>query len=85
VVRNWGVLIFLMGVMLIHGAFHPAARPLVLIVAGISKVTFITLILTIGQPFLSHQAGIAVVSDVIQVALFAGYLLAVRQGAQRQA
>lgn len=31
VVRNWGVLIGLMGVMLIYGAFNVAARPLVLI------------------------------------------------------
>jgi hypothetical protein len=77
VVRNWGVLIALMGMMLLYGAFVPSARPLVLIVAGLSKVVFIALVLTAGRPFLS-QAGIAVVSDVIQVALFSGYLLATR-------
>lgn len=76
VVRNWGMLIGLMGAMLIYGAFHIAARPLILTVAGVSKVTFIVLILLLGRPFLSHQAGIAVVSDVIQVSLFLGYLLA---------
>lgn len=75
VVRNWGVLIALMGAMLIYGAFNVSVRPLVLTVAGLSKVTFIALILAIGRPFLSHQAGIAVVSDVIQVSLFAAYLL----------
>lgn len=75
VVRNWSVLITLMGAMLIYGAFNIAVRPLVLIVAGLSKVTFIALILTIGQPFLAYQAGVAVVSDVIQVALFVAYLL----------
>lgn len=75
VVRNWGVLIALMGVMLIYGAFNVAARPLVLTVAGLSKVTFIALILILGRPFLGHQAGIAVISDVIQVSLFAAYLL----------
>lgn len=74
VVRNWGVLIGLMGVMLIYGAFNVAARPLILVVAGFSKVAFITLILTLGRSFLAHQAGIAVVSDVIQVSLFLGYL-----------
>ena len=75
VVRNWSVLITLMGAMLIYGAFNIAVRPLVLIVAGSSKVTFIALLLTIGQPFLAHQAGVAVVSDIIQVALFVAYLL----------
>jgi hypothetical protein len=78
VVRNWGVLIGLMGAMLIYGAFNIAARPLILTVAGLSKVAFIALILVAGRPFLSHQAGVAVVSDSIQVALFAGYLVAVR-------
>lgn len=78
VVRNWGVLIGLMGAMLIYGAFDVSARPLVLVIAGLSKAAFIVLILTIGRPFLSHQAGVAVVSDVIQILLFAGYLVAAR-------
>jgi hypothetical protein len=76
VVRNWGVLIGLMGAMLIYGAFNLVVRSLVLIVAGISKVAFIALILSVGGQFLGYQAGIAVVSDVIQVSLFIGYLLA---------
>ena len=84
VVRNWGALIGLVGAMVIYGAFNTAARPLVLTVAGLSKLTFITLIMVHGRPFLGQQAGIAVVSDVIQVALFAGYLFAVR-GAGRAA
>ncbi len=76
VVRNWGVLIALMGGMLVYGGFHPAVRPLVLLVAGASKVMFILLILIAGRQFLGHQAGVAVVSDTVQVALFAGYLIA---------
>src|SRR6185503_10803271 len=79
VVRNWGVLIALMGAMLVYGAYNVAVRPLVLAVAGVSKLVFIALILTIGQRFLSFQAGIAVVSDILQVILFALYLLAVRR------
>lgn len=79
VVRNWGVLITLVGLMLLYGAFHVAVRPLVLTVAGVSKLAFIALVLTIGQPFLGNQAGIAVVSDIVQVALFALYLVAVRR------
>jgi hypothetical protein len=76
VVRNWGVLIGLIGVMLITAAFDVAARPLVLTVAGLSKIAFIGLILTAGRPFLAHQAGIAVLSDAVQVSLFAAYLVA---------
>ena len=82
VVRNWGVLIFLIGAMLIYAAFHTAVRPLVLTVAGLSKVTFIALVLAAGRPFLSHQAGVAVVSDVIQVTLFLGYLLVAPKAAR---
>jgi hypothetical protein len=76
VVRNWGVLITLMGAMLIYGAFNPAVRPLVLTVAGLSKVGFIALILAFGRPFLvDGQAGVAVASDVVQIVLFTAYLI----------
>ena len=77
VVRNWGMLIALIGAMLIYGAFNIAARPLVLTVAGLSKVTFILLILVFGRSFLGQQAGVAVVSELIQVSLFVAYLLSV--------
>jgi len=82
VVRNWGALIGLVGAMLIYGAFKPATRPLVLTVAGLSKMMFIVLILTLGRTFLGHQAGIAVAIDLIQVSLFLGYLIAVQRGAE---
>jgi hypothetical protein len=60
VVRNWGALIALVGGMLIFGAFNPLQRPLVLIVAGASKVIFIALVLSEGTRYLSYQAGVAV-------------------------
>lgn len=40
-VRNWGVLIGLVGATLLYGAFNTVARPLILTVAGASKVVFI--------------------------------------------
>lgn len=76
VVRNWGALIALMGVMLIYGARNPAVRPLVLSVAGASKAIFIALVLSHGGRFLSYQAGIAVIVDLVWVVIFASYLLA---------
>ncbi|MEJ8845874.1 hypothetical protein [Variovorax rhizosphaerae] len=78
VVRNWGVLVGLMGLLLIHGAFHEPARRIALLVAGTSKVAFIGLVLSIGQQFLQFQAGVAVAVDSVMVSLFAIYLLSTR-------
>ena len=77
VVRNWGALIALVGAMLIYGARKPAVRPLVLTVGGASKAIFIVLVLSHGGRFLSYQAGIAVVVDVLWLMVFASYFLAV--------
>ncbi len=79
VVRNWAALITIMGVMPIYGAFHPVYRPLILIATGASKLIFVALILSQGTRYLGHQAGVAIVIDLIMVALFALYLMAPRQ------
>jgi len=79
VVRNWGALIALMGAMLIYGAYDPPGRPLFLTVAGLSKLAFIGLVLAHGRQYLGHQAGLAVVIDLVMVALFIGYLIGVRR------
>lgn len=76
IVRNWGVLITLVGAMVIYGAFDPQQRPLVLIVAGISKAVFIALVLSEGQLYLGHQAGVAVLIDLLMIGLFSWYLFA---------
>ena len=77
-VRNWGALIALVGAMLIYGAFDPPGRPLILIVAGASKVVFIALVLSQGARYLTQGAGVAVASDSVMVALYLWYLLAGR-------
>lgn len=74
VVRNWGALIALVGAMLVYGAFQPQVRTMVLVVAGLSKLTFIALILTFGTQFLGHQAGVAVAVDSVMVLVFFVYL-----------
>ena len=79
VVRNWGALIALIGAMLIYGAYDPPGRPLILTVAGLSKLIFIGLVLSHGGRYLGHQAGVAVVVDLVMVALFIGYLVGVRR------
>ena len=78
VVRNWGALITIVGGMLIYGAFDPLGRALILTVAAVSKLIFIGLILTYGRHLLGHQAGVAVLIDSLEVALFIAYLVAAR-------
>jgi hypothetical protein len=64
--------------MLIYGAFDPPGRPLILIVAGASKAVFIALVLSQGGRYLGQQAGIAVLVDLVMIALFVWYLVAAR-------
>src|SRR6185503_6648662 len=51
IVRNWGALIGLMGIMLIYGAFKSSVRRFVLLIAGTSKIIFISLVLIYGQKY----------------------------------
>ena len=85
VVRNWGALIGLVGAMLIYGAYDPPGWPLILAVAGASKLIFIVLVLAHGGRYLGHQAGVAVAVDLVWVVLFACYLAAVRAAPIKQA
>jgi len=78
IVRSWGALIALVGAMLIYGAFHPPVRRMALTVAGLSKATFIGLVLSHGTQYLGYQAGFAVSADIIMVGLFIGYLVGER-------
>ena len=75
VVRNWGALIGLMGLLLVYGAFRESVRRTALLIAGTSKVVFIGLVLSFGQQFLQFQVGISVVVDSIMVLLFLTYLV----------
>jgi hypothetical protein len=81
VVRNWGALIALVGAMLIYAARRPTERALALTIAAASKSIFIVLVLSHGGRFLSYQAGIAVVVDLLWVAVFAMYFVAMRRTA----
>ena len=72
VVRNWGALIFLVGAMVIYGAFATAVRPLVLIVAAASKVVFISLVLVNGLA--RGQAALSIAVDSVMVVVYLAYL-----------
>lgn len=53
-------------------------RPLILTLAAVSKLIFITLVLVYGQAYLG-KAGVAVVFDLVVVALYAAYLVQTRR------
>jgi hypothetical protein len=72
-VRNWAILIALVGFGLIYGAFRPAARTLALIIAIISKVAFISLVLAYG--FGSTSAGVSISIDAAFAAAFVIFLI----------
>jgi len=71
VVRNWGVLIALIGGMLIYGAYKKEVRNLVLSVAILSKITFITLVISngFGIKLLS-----AITFDAVLILIFCTYI-----------
>lgn len=75
VVRSWGVLIGLIGLMLIYGAFNEGQRRMALLVAAASKAAFIVLVLSLGRQFLEFQVGTAIVVDSIMVVVFVTYLV----------
>ena len=77
-VRNWSALIGLMGVMLIYGAFVEPVRRFALVIAGLSKAVFITLVLCCGNQYMGFGAGTAVIADSIMIVLYVAYLILAR-------
>ena len=74
IVRNWGVLVGLVGGMLVYGAYHPEVRPLVLSVAGVSKLVFSALVMIYGRDYLA-AAGPVIAIDLAWAGIFGVYLL----------
>jgi energy-converting hydrogenase Eha subunit E len=77
IVRNWGGYIALLGVTLIYGAYNQPARRFILTFASVSKLIFIGCVVGFGSQYLG-KAGIAVVTDLVLVALFVTYLAGTR-------
>lgn len=74
IVRNWGVLVGLVGMLLIYGAFNEHVRKLILVLALTSKVTFVGLILAFGSSYLS-KVWTSIAIDTLFIVLFVVYLL----------
>jgi len=77
VVRNWGLLIGVVGLMLIYAAVQPTLRRFVIVVATVTKLAFISLILIYGQAYLA-KALASIVFDAAIIILFALYLMSER-------
>ena len=77
VVRSWGFLIFLMGTLLIYGAYKPVYRNLSLVIVSLSKVVFISLIIIFGVQYVEKSA-VTLILDSIFIALFSVYLIKVK-------
>jgi ketosteroid isomerase-like protein len=83
-VRNWAVMVGLLGVMLIYGAFDPPARRFILTIVGLGKAFFVVIMVTAGAVFLGQTIRFGVIVDGLEVLFFAAYLLATKspQGAR---
>ena len=77
VVRSWGFLIFLIGTLLIYGAYKPAHRNLALVFTSISKIAFIALIVIFGGQYIDKSV-VTIVLDSVLVIVFLTYLVKVK-------
>ena len=77
VVRSWGFLIFLMGALLIYGAFRPEYRNLALALISISKIAFISIIAVFGAQYIEKSL-LTIILDTVLVIIFLTYLVKVK-------
>ena len=74
IVRNWGFLIFLIGLLLLISAFKTNLRLVATSLALTSKSMYLLLILSFGQIFI-EKAAVMLLFDASVVLLLAIYLL----------
>ncbi|WP_421133497.1 hypothetical protein [Alteromonas sp. A079] len=77
IVRSWGFLIFLMGTLLIYGAFNPVYRNLALVLTSISKIAFISLIVVFGTQYID-KSSLTIALDSVLIIIFLTYLVKVK-------
>lgn len=71
IVRSWGALITLVGLMLIYGAFNPANRKFAATIGGVSKLIYVGLLINLGDPYLSKAAVVVGFDTVVALTLLA--------------
>lgn len=77
VVRSWCALVGLMVAVLVYGAFSVKHRIFSISLVAISKTIFVLLVVVYGREFLG-KVGPAIAMDGLTIALFAIFLVAVR-------
>ena len=70
IVRSWGVLITLIGLMLIYGAFNPKNRKFAAAIAASSKIVYAGLVISLGSPYLDKAALVIGFDTVVAIVLF---------------
>jgi hypothetical protein len=75
VVRNWGVLVTLVGLSLVYGGFSGTVQVPILLVAGASKLAFIGLVFIHGRRYLRNSVAYAIAVDSVFVVLFGAIIL----------
>lgn len=78
-VRSWGALVALIGVMLIYAAMEPNSRELAAVIAGSSKIVWCILFITFGRAYLSKGAGVVGFDLVVGLTLLS-YFFAMSSG-----
>ena len=76
IVRNWGALVAIIGGMLIYGAFNEESRNLVISVAVLSKIIYISLVIING---FGVQLVTAITFDVFVILVLSVYLFSSRK------
>ena len=74
VVRSWGFLIFLIGTLLIYGAYIPEYRNLALVITSMSKIAFIAIIIIFGPQYIDKST-FTIILDSVLVTVFLTYLI----------
>jgi len=80
IVRSWGVLIVLVGLMLIYGAFNLPNRKFAAVIAASSKIIYAVLVISLGNPYLT-KAGMVIGFDTIVACILFIYVFTTKQGA----
>jgi len=70
IVRSWGVLITLTGLMLIYGAFNLKNRKFAAAIAATGKIIYTGLVISLGEPYLSNAALVVGFDMVVAIILF---------------
>jgi len=69
IVRSWGVLITLIGLMLIYGAFNPQNRKFAAVIAATSKIAYVILVISLGDPYLNNAVLVVGFDSTIAIIL----------------